>query len=198
MISNLENRNKTRFDHKSPVTVENDQIGVLRGGRMFNYSDFGLYIEADYRLEPETEVQIGISNSPFASEPDKYESYRGIVKWRKPLKRSVYSYGYGIKLFEESARDSAQSRYEGSRDHPRIECAIPLTYEFDRRTYEGISENVSSGGVFIKTRDLVPVGQQVTVFIPAKKKGKIKKLNGRVAWSNRMGFGVKFGPARNE
>jgi hypothetical protein len=192
MISNSENRDKTRFDHKSPVTLENDQIGVLRGARMFNYSDFGLYIEADFRLEPETEVRIGITNSPFASEPDRYESYRGIIKWRRPLKRSAFYYGYGVELLEESIPAKDQDQYFGSREHPRIDCAIPLKYEFDNRTYEGITENVSSGGVFIKTRDLVAVGQQVTVYIPVKKKGKIKRLQGRVTWSNRMGFGVKF------
>jgi len=57
MISNPENRDKTRFDYESPVTLENNQIGVLRGARMFNYSDFGLYLESDYRLERERLIQ---------------------------------------------------------------------------------------------------------------------------------------------
>jgi hypothetical protein len=193
MISNPENRNKTRFDHESPVTLENNQIGVLRGARMYNYSDFGVYFEADYRLEPETELRIGITNSPFASEPDKYESYRGIIKWRKLLKRSAHYYGYGMQLLEENTRNEDQSQFHGSREHSRIECAIPIKYEYDSRTYEGTAVDVSSGGVFIKTPDLVAVGQPVTVYIAVKKKVKIKKLNGRVTWSNRTGFGVKFG-----
>jgi hypothetical protein len=193
MISNPENRLKTRFNHQSPVTLENKNIGVLRGGRMFNYSDFGLYIEADYLLEPETEVQIGINNSPFAAEPDIFESFRGIIRWRKSLKRSVYNYGYGVEFLEDGASDEESSQSLGSREHPRIECTIPITYEFNNRTYEGQTENVSNGGVFVKTRNLVAVGERVTVYIPVKKKGKIKRLNGRVAWSNRAGFGVKFG-----
>jgi PilZ domain len=192
MISNPENRDKTRFNHNSPVTLENDQLGVLRGARMFNYSDCGLYVEADFRLEPETEVRVGIINSPFASQPDRHESYRGIIKWRRPLKRSAFYYGYGVELLEESVPAKNQDPSYGSRVHPRIECAIPLKYEFDGRTYEGITENVSSGGVFIKTRNLVAVGNPVTVYIPVKKKGKIKRLQGKVTWSNRMGFGVKF------
>ena len=52
---------------------------------------------------------------------------------------------------------------------------------------------ISDGETFIKSPDLVAVGQPVTVYIAVKKKGKIKKLNGRVTWSNRIGFGVKFG-----
>jgi hypothetical protein len=192
MISNLENRDKTRFHHESTVTLEVDRVGVLRGGRMYNYSDFGLYIEADYLLEPKTEVRIGIANSPFVSESDQYENYRGIIKWRKSLKHSAFFYGYGVELLEHSARDADINQYNSSRKHPRIECAIPLKYEFDTRTYEGTTINVSKGGVFIKTRDLVAVGKQVTVYIPAKKKGKIQRLQGRVTWSDRTGFGVKF------
>ena len=60
---------------RSAVTLENKKIGVQRSARMYNYSDCGLYIEADHRLEPQTEIRIGIANSPFAAEPDEYESH---------------------------------------------------------------------------------------------------------------------------
>ena len=192
MDSNPENRDKTRFGHESSVTLENSEIGIQRGARMYNYSDMGLYFEADYQLEPETEVRIGITNSPFAAEPDIHESYRGIIKWRKPLKRSAYYYGYGIALIEESDPAGSREEYHSSRAHPRIDIEIPVTYESDTRIYRGMTQNVSSGGVFIRTRDPVAVGQIVRVDIPFKKKGKIKRLTGRVTWSNRQGFGVKF------
>ena len=80
MESNPEKRARTRFEHKSKITLENSEIGVQRGIMMYNFSDFGLYIEADTRLEQETEIRIGINNSPFASEPDKFESYRRSLK----------------------------------------------------------------------------------------------------------------------
>ena len=193
MESNPENRDKTRFDHESAVTLENDKIGIQRSARMYNYSYRGLYIEADHLLEPETEIRIGISNSPFASEPDKYENFHAIIKWRKPLKRSVFNYGYGIAIMEEGAAPRTDpNQYHGSRRHPRIEHAIPVKYESDRQVYEGTTENVSSGGVFIKTMDPIAVGQTVTIDIPLTKKGKIKRLSGKVVWSTRKGFGVKF------
>lgn len=193
MNSNPENRDKTRFDHESAVTLENKKIGVQRSARMYNYSDCGLYIETDHLLEPKTEIRIGITNSPFASEPDKFENYRGVIKWRKPLKRSAYYYGYGVEIIEEDTiQQNDQDPYDGSRQHPRVEYAIPVKYEFDSQTYEGTTENVSSGGVFIKTRDPIAVGQEVTIDIPLKKKGKIKRLTGKVTWSTRKGFGAKF------
>jgi hypothetical protein len=192
MIINPENREKARFQHQSPVTLENEQTGVLRGARMFNYSDYGLYLETDHRLEPETELRIGIINSPFCSEPGRHESFRGIIKWRRHLNRSIFFYGYGVELLAENAPENVPYRHDNLRKHPRIKCAIPLKYEFDSRTYRGTAENVSRSGVFINTRDLVAAGETLTVFIPAKKIRKIKRLQGRVAWSNRTGFGVRF------
>jgi len=159
---------------------------------MFNYSDDGLYLESDHRLEPGTIFRIGIFNSPFSSEPGRHASYRGIIKWRRPLKGSFYFYGYGVALLAEHGRENGPNRHDQLRKHPRSKCAIPLKYEFGSRTYRGTAENVSSSGVFIKTRDPIAAGAKLTVLIPAKKVRKIKRLQGRVAWSNRSGFGVKF------
>jgi len=197
MESNSERRDETRFEHESKISLENSEVGVQRGIMMYNFSNHGLYIEADTRLEQETEVRVGISNSPFASEPDKFESYRGIVKWRKELKRSSYYYGYGVELIFEDAEEEDQDQFQWSRDNPRKAISIPVKFEFENRTYEGTTENVSSDGVSVKTNDPVMVGQQITINIPLKKKGKIARLNGKVSWSNRQGFGVKFTP-RNE
>lgn len=193
MNSNPENRDKTRFDHESAVTLQNEEIGVQRNARMYNYSDCGLYIETDHLLEPETEIRVGITNSPFASEPDKYENYRGVIRWRKLLKRSAFFYSYGVELIEEeTSQENDQDPDHGSRLHSRIEHVIPVKYEFDSQTYEGTTENVSSGGVFIKTRDPVAIGQEVTIDIPIMKKGKIKRFTGKVTRSTLKGFGVKF------
>ena len=192
MDLNPENRNKTRFAHESRVTLENSEIGFRRDARMYNFSDFGIYFEADFKLAPQTEIIVGISDSPFASQPDKYERYRGKVRWRKVLKRSSYYYGYGVKLIEEVGQTTKPNQYDGAREHPRKEAAIPVKFESDNETYEGITEDVSSGGAFIKTGLPLSIGQTVKLEIPLKKKGKIARLTGRVTRSNLRGFGVKF------
>jgi hypothetical protein len=196
MESNPERRDKTRFEHESKITLENKEIGVQRGIMMYNFSNTGLYIEADIRLEQDTEIRVGINNSPFASEPDKFESYSGIIKWRKELKRSSYYYGYGVELLFEDAEDDAQDQFLWSRGNSRKEISIPVKFEFENRTYEGTTENVSADGLSIKTKDPVMVGQQITVRIPLKKKRNIARLKGQVSWSNRQGFGVKFLPRK--
>ena len=192
MDSNPENRDKTRFEHESKVTLENSDIAVQREARMFNYSNLGLYFEADFVLQPGTKIQIGISNSPFAAQPDQYESFSGIIKWRKALKRSSYYYGYGVEFIKENAEDIDRSPHHGSRKHPRKAFVIPIKYHIGGRTYEAVSENVSSGGVFIRTKEPVAVGQLVKVDIPIRKKGTITKLTGKVTRSNQQGFGVEF------
>ena len=193
MSSNPENRNKTRFAHESKITLESTEVAFRRDARMYNFNDFGIYFESDYRLQPETEIFVGISDSPFASEPDVYERYRGIVKWRKVLKRSSYYYGYGVKLFEEASEAASPHQSGGTRENPRKEAAIPVKFEVDNQTYEGITENVSSGGVFINSDyPIMSVGQQVKLEIPLKMKGKIARLTGQVTRVHWHGFGVKF------
>jgi hypothetical protein len=192
MNSNAENREKTRFAHESKVTLESNEIGFKRDARMYNFSDFGIYFESDYRLQPGSEIFVGISDSPFAAEPDIYERYRGIVKWRKTLKRSSYYYGYGVELVEDAPEPPPARQYDGTREHPRKDAEIPVKYEVDGQKYEGLTENVSSGGVFICTLYPISVGQIVKLEIPLKRKGKIARLTGKVTRTNYRGFGVKF------
>jgi hypothetical protein len=192
MESNPERRARTRFEHECKITLENSNIGILRNCAMYNFNNNGLYIEADTQLEPETELRIGIKNSPFAAEPDKFESYRGTIKWRKELKRSSYYFGYGVELIKDDAEKQNQDQFQWSRENARKAVSIPIKFECENCTYEGTTENVSSDGISIKTKDPVMVGQQITVQIPLKKKGKIARLQGKVSWSNRDGFGVKF------
>lgn len=193
MNSNPEQRDKTRFDHEAPITLENFEIGVLHGARMFNFSNYGLYFESDYLFEPGTELYIGINNSPFASEPDVYECYRAVIRWRKPLKDSAFYYGYGAHFFEIDPRDERQiSRAKSSRKHPRRPCSLPVHYSLKNKSLRGEIKNISPGGIFLKTRDAIDVGQRMQLAIPVRKKGKILQRTGKVVWSDRNGVGVKF------
>ena len=150
MSSNPENRNKTRFPHESKVTLESPKIGFRRDARMFNFSDFGIYFESDIRLQPGTDIFVGISDSPFAPKPDVYERYLANVRWRKKLKRSSFYYGYGVEIIGETSETQETRPYDGTREHPRKDAAIRVKYEFEGDKYEGVTENVSSGGAFIK------------------------------------------------
>ena len=204
-----EERKNTRFPHLSEVTREDVVSGIHYGANMHNYSKDGLYFEADYRLEPEEEIFIGIENSPYASAPGVYECYRAKVKWRKDLGfgRS-HNYGYGIQFYypnyicpsiieEEIPQRSASQlttpiKRDYSREYPRRPYATKIIFASKHRFYEGLVKNISRKGVFIESHQTFSIGQQLTMVIPLVGKPKGIKLKGKVVWSSSEGFGFEF------
>jgi hypothetical protein len=194
MNSNPEKRDNTRFDYQAPIVLEDAKFGILQGARMFNYSDFGLYFETDHFLAPGTDIYIGIPNSPYTPDPDIYERYHAIIKWRKPLKESSFYYGYGVRFLESDPLDRPIERGIESRKHQRKTCSLYVKYAVQGKIYPGEIKNISLGGVFLKTNenDGLDVGQKLQMAIPNRKKGNVIKRFARVTWSNHSGFGVEF------
>jgi len=194
MSSNPEKRDNTRFDYQAPIVLEDAKFGVLQGARMFNYSDFGLYLETDHFLAPGTDIYVGIPNSPYAPDPDIYERYHTVIKWRKPLKKSSFYYGYGVRFLEADPLDRPIERGIESRKHPRKLCSLDVKYAVQNQIFPGIIKNISLGGVFLASNqnDSLEVGQRFKLAILNRKRGKVIKRDGKVIWSNRSGYGGKF------
>ena len=194
MSSNPEKRDNTRFDYQAPIVLEDAKFGILQGARMFNYSDFGLYFETDHFLAPGTDIYVGIPNSPYSPDPDVYERYHALVKWRKPLKKSSFYYGYGVRFLETDPLDRPIERGIESRKYPRKPCSLDVKYAVQKQIFPGEINNISLGGVFLKTsqNDGLDVGQRFRLAILNRKKGNVIKRDARVIWSNRGGFGVEF------
>jgi PilZ domain len=194
MSSNPEKRDNTRFDYQAPIVLEDAKFGILQGARMFNYSDFGLYFETDHFLAPGTDIYVGIPNSPYSPDPDVYERYHALIKWRKPLKKSSFYYGYGVRFLETDPLDRPIERGIESRKYPRKPCSLDVKYAVQKQIFPGEINNISLGGVFLKTsqNDGLDVGQRFRLAILNRKKGHVIKRDARVIWSNRGGFGVEF------
>ena len=194
MSSNPEKRDNTRFDYQAPIVLEDAKFGVLQGARMFNYSDFGLYLETDHFLAPGTDIYVGIPNSPYAPDPDIYERYHTVIKWRKPLKKSSFYYGYGVRFLEADPLDRPIERGLESRKHPRKLCSLDVKYAVQNQIFPGIIKNISLGGVFLASNqnDSLEVGQRFKLAILNRKRGKVIKRDGKVIWSNRSGYGTEF------
>ena len=192
MDSNPEQRDKTRFPHETPISLENFEIGLLHGARMLNYSAEGMYFESDYVLERGAELFIGITNSPYADAPDVYECYRAQIRWRKPLKKSSFYYGYGAKFMELHSKPPNTRPGRNQRKHPRKSCALPVKYVVKNQILQGEIRNISLGGIFLKTTHNLPVGQRLSLAIPVRKKGKIIKQTGKIVWANHDGVGIEF------
>jgi len=189
---NLEIRDNTRFDHEAPISIQSDSAGVLHGSKMYNYSNNGIYFESDFRLKPGIEIFVGIKDSPFASEYDIFECYRSVIRWRKGLKRSPFSYGYGVELFERAPRGPQSPSKKDSRKYHRNNCAVPLKYALKGQVYKGLIKNISSVGAFIESGFPLSTGRYITMAIPVVKKHKIIKRKGKIVWVCDTGYGVKF------
>jgi Tfp pilus assembly protein PilZ len=188
MDTNPENRNNVRIDHRCPITIENIAAGVMHRAKMMNFSDNGLYFEADNLLQPGEEIFVGIDNSPFASSIDTYECYRVKIVWRKKLKKSAFYYGYGAKHTMDPRQAKLQKADStGWNDIRRHQ----IRFAAKELIFEGFLKNISSAGVFIEAAENFSAGQILTFEIPLKGNQKAK-VKGKVVWSSPNGFGVKF------
>jgi Tfp pilus assembly protein PilZ len=202
-VENSENRDTARMDHVSSLQVQDLASGKIYKARMFNFSKEGVYFESDSVLTPGTQIYIGIQNSPYASLPDVLEYHQAQIMWRKKLKRSYFRFGYGIKLAslankqdlkpankpDLKSNDSKQTKE--SRKHPRRPYDQFTLFTTQNGIFEGSINNISSSGVFLKSKNTFEVGQILSLVLPFKN-GKDVKVKGQIVWTNDEGFGIKF------
>ena len=65
------------------------------------------------------------------------------------------------------------------------------------RLYEGQLRDYGRNGLFIKSKNILPVGETITVVDPNPDGGNIKR-KGQILWTNKEGFGVELYKPRNE
>ena len=195
VTENQENRDTARMDHVSSVQVQDIESGKIHKARMFNYSKEGVYFESDSVLEPNTQIYIGIQDSPFASMPDVLEYHLAQIMWRKKLKDSFFRFGYGIKLASFADKQDSESndrkKTKESRKHPRKPYDRFTLFTSQDGIFEGSIKNISASGVFLAAESTFEVGQILTLVLPFKN-GKDVKVKGQIVWSNDEGFGIKF------
>jgi hypothetical protein len=189
---NPEKRVNARIEHRTPISLEPFQAGVLHAARMHNYSKNGLYFESDFYLIPGSEIYVGIADSPFASEPGVYECYRSVIKWRKFLDHSFYDYAYGVEILARIARPRQPGQRRDSRRQSRRSCSIPTLIHNQNREIPGVIQNVNPGGVFVQCSEKPSRGQKVSLTIPLKKRQKLVSRRGEIVWCDENGIGIRF------
>lgn len=98
--NNLERRKSARLPHLSQIKVKEVNRGVFFKGRMFNYSESGLYFETDILLNPGTEIFIAIEESPFFKLTAGHDFYHAVIKHCSELDDSHFRYGCGALLVD--------------------------------------------------------------------------------------------------
>ena len=96
MTTETDHRVDIRIKHRAKIQFENYYSETNYNAKMYNYSQGGMYFEADYAPLPGTEIYIGVKKSPYDAAADVYHAQ---VRWRRQLRpgASAYQYGVGVK-----------------------------------------------------------------------------------------------------
>ena len=195
MVDNFDDRGPKRTAYITPLQVKDLRSGDIYEAKMLDYSDGGISFASDGFFEKGTSLYFGILYPPHYLTSRVFEYYRGEVMWRKDLKRSPLSYGYGIQLVSESSKRESNSNdakiTKESRKHPRRPFFRPLRFGTQKEIYNGSTKNISASGVFIATNEKLEVAQLLKLNLPLKK-GKMVGIVGQIVWINDEGFGLKF------
>ena len=196
LVRENDERGEIRLYNRRPIRIEDFKAGINLNAEMVNYSNNGLYIEADKLLQPREEIFVGIENSPLAPNDSVFECYRAKVLWRKKLKDSFYEYGYGLRFsFGNDVGDAEQNDIFKSRKdfrkRPRKIYNKSIIFAAQNQVYQGSIKDISATGVFIKNKDRFSERQQITIALPLKN-GREKKLDGIIVRRNNEGVGVEF------
>lgn len=102
-----------------------------------------------------------------------------------------------MSLLLESGRikDERPPEAKENRRYKRFNCALPVNFYQDDRSYTGLITNISLGGIFMETINAFPIGcrLQIALYSPSLDKGS--RINGVVSRCGREGVGIEFLPA---
>jgi hypothetical protein len=164
---------------------------------MTNYSQNGLFLETNADFEPETQVYIGIENSPFR--PSTYEApdeYVAKIMWPGQIEDTFFTNGYGVKLISQYKLQEVQAKKvqtdQEMRKHSRKPYHKPVHFIFQHQYYRGTINNLSRGGAFIETNGNFAAGQIIKLVIPGTKIDKGTMLKSEIIHSLSNGIGIKF------
>jgi hypothetical protein len=195
MVDNFDDRGARRTAYMTPLQVTDLSSGDTYEAKMLDYSENGISFASDEVFEKGTALYFSILYPPNYFTSRVFEYYKGEVMRRTDLKRSSFSYEYGIQLASASSRQESNSNdaksTKESRNHPRRPFFRPLRFGTQKEIFTGSTKNISASGIFIAANEKLEVGQLLNLNLPLKK-GKMVRTVGQIVWTNDEGFGLKF------
>jgi hypothetical protein len=84
-----------------------------------------------------------------------------------------------------------QSSDAERRQYPRYAYSRYILFANQNRIFQGDLKNYSLYGLYIQSREQLPVGEIITVALPFSE-DKNDKRKGQIVWCNGKGFGVEL------
>ncbi len=187
----IERRAGARVAFKSPLKLKNLKSGTFSNARMVNYCDNGLYFESNSILAEDTEIILGIENSPYSNGSDVIDVYRARILWRKRVQSNFYNYGYGAQLLADSSENMDVNGGRNMRKHPRWTCNQAVCFLSHNQQHQGVVKNVCPNGLFIETPEALSVGQTIELKLPDHKTDSMKLLIGEIVRTGPGGVGIR-------
>ena len=208
MAIKFERRKHKRFKYEANISHDIMSLEIIYAGKVHNFSNGGLYFESNQTLYQGEEIYIWIGNHSHLSESDPPFLFAVEIMWHRETQGSSFKYGYGAKLISSSdalgkmidetklEKRNQQNRdvefKKDSRDCPRKSYNKTFVFTYRNRSYQGKVTNISRGGAFIETEQILSLGKIIVLSIPGSKLRKSVKLKGWVVRLNKKGIGVKF------
>ena len=85
-----------------------------------------------------------------------------------------------------------QAQKEGDRKNVRISCLISVDYADSDRVFKDYIQDISTGGVFIKTRESFSIGEEIVLSMSLAGEGNAFKIPAEVVRKAEDGIGVRF------
>ena len=85
-----------------------------------------------------------------------------------------------------------KSSSESERKHVRVDCFVSVDYTDSERVFKDYIEDISTSGVFIKTREAFSVGEEIVLSMSISREGSAFKIPATVVRAAADGIGVRF------
>ncbi|MEN8243756.1 MAG: PilZ domain-containing protein [Thermodesulfobacteriota bacterium] len=86
----------------------------------------------------------------------------------------------------------ARMKMDGDRKDLRINCLISVDYSNSDRFFKDYIQDISPGGVFIKTREPFSIGEEIILSLALSNDENALRIPAEVVRISEEGIGVKF------
>ena len=87
---------------------------------------------------------------------------------------------------------SEKSTAESERRHVRVDCFVSVDYTDSEKIFKDYIEDISTSGVFIKSREAFSVGEEIVLSMSLSREGSAFKIPAVVVRAAPDGIGVRF------
>jgi uncharacterized protein (TIGR02266 family) len=122
---------------------------------------------------------------------EKLERYRIVGRLMELIQRMPTDrLAKHLKTLESEAAEKL--KLDGDRKDLRINCLISVDYSDSNRFFKDYIQDISSSGVFIKTREKFAVGEKILLSLSISEEASAFRIPAEVVRTSPDGIGVRF------